>query len=158
MAGEVRMFSFKIADLVDAAVGRRIDLYHVERILRIDLPALAALVARFAELGEFGIRAALFAVQELREEPRRRRLSRAARRREKCTPAPGGPLSRRFSGSQCSFPVPRSLQVFLADISGRGLVPLQKIIGNIVDFGNLFRVSSKGYENTIGIDRRRDSF
>jgi len=69
----------EVANLVDATIGRRVDLHHVERVLRVDRQTLAALVARFAELGELRICAALFAVEQLGDQPRRRRLARPTR-------------------------------------------------------------------------------
>ena len=69
----------EVADLVDAAIGCRVDLHHVERFLRVDCKAFTAFVARFAKRGERRIRAALLAIEQLCDQPRRRRLTSPTR-------------------------------------------------------------------------------
>ena len=65
----------QLADLVDAAVRRRVDLNHVQRSPRRNLFAGIALPARLR-------RRPLHAIQRLRQDPRRRRFSHAPRPRK----------------------------------------------------------------------------
>src|SRR5260370_25563745 len=74
--GQIHLLA-QVANLVDAAVRRRIDLDEVQRRTRGHLDARLALVAWFS-----GIARAARAVERLREQARGRRLTRAARTAE----------------------------------------------------------------------------
>ena len=70
---------FEISYFVDAAVRCGIDFNDVKGILRIDGETFIAFVARLAERREFRIVPTFFAVQEFREQARRRSLARSPR-------------------------------------------------------------------------------
>jgi len=70
--GRVADHFAQLADLVDAAIRRRVDFDHIERIPQTDFPARVALVARFRG-------GTLHAIERFGEDARRRRLPHAAR-------------------------------------------------------------------------------
>ena len=70
--GRVADHFAQLANLVDAAIRRRVDFDHIERIPQTDFSARVALVARFRG-------GALHAIERFGEDARRRRLPHAAR-------------------------------------------------------------------------------